>query len=188
TEHYHDLGKALFAFGIVFWAYIGYSQYMLVWYANIPEETMWFLIRQLGGWQSLSILLVLGHFVGPFLMLISRWPKRWPKVLAAGACWMLFIHFIDLYWLVMPSVPLELFASADSYAHLVATFNAGIDPETLIAYRKVFVSKIKNHRGRVVDAKGEFASVVDAVNGAVEIQPTTAAWTSASASTWVTWW
>ena len=54
-EHYQDLGKLLFAFGMVFWAYIGFSQYMLIWYANIPEETGWFLARQLGGWGTISI-------------------------------------------------------------------------------------------------------------------------------------
>jgi hypothetical protein len=104
TEHYQDLGKFLFAFGVVFWAYIAYSQYMLIWYANIPEETGWFAARQLGGWKGLSILLVIGHFVGPFLILISRHPKRW--------------------WLAMPAVPVELIASVSTYAELVAEFES----------------------------------------------------------------
>ena len=108
TEHYQDAGKLLFAFGIVFWAYIAYSQYMLIWYANLPEETPWYLARQSGGWGPVILLLLFGHFVGPFLILISKHPKRAKGTLAAAAGWMLFMHFIDMYWLVMPKVPLEL--------------------------------------------------------------------------------
>ena len=76
TEHYQDLGKFLFAFGVVFWAYIAYSQYMLIWYANIPEETGWFAARQLGGWGALSIVLLVGHFVGPFLVILMPKPIK----------------------------------------------------------------------------------------------------------------
>lgn len=100
-EHYHDLGKLLFAF-VVFWAYIAFSQYMLTWYANIPEETAWYLRRQEGDWAAVSILLLLGHFAAPFLALISRIPKRRPGVLVVGAVWMLLMHWVDIYWLVMP--------------------------------------------------------------------------------------
>jgi hypothetical protein len=62
VEHYHDVGKLLFAF-IVFWAYIAFSQYMLIWYGNLPEETGWFLKRQTGGWATVSLILLFGHFV-----------------------------------------------------------------------------------------------------------------------------
>jgi hypothetical protein len=123
-EHYHDLGKFLFAFGIVFWAYIAYSQYMLIWYGNIPEETVWFLVRQLGGWKNLSLLLLVGHFVGPFLLLISRYPKRWRAFLALAAGWMLVIHFLDVYWLTMPRIPPGLFESVSTYRQLVEKFDA----------------------------------------------------------------
>lgn len=105
AEHYQDAGKLLFAFGIVFWAYIAFSQYMLIWYANIPEETPWYMARQMGGWGWVSLLLLFGHFLGPFLVLISRHPKRRAATLAIGAAWMLFMHLIDIYWLVMPKVP-----------------------------------------------------------------------------------
>jgi hypothetical protein len=98
----------LFAFGMVFWAYIGFSQYMLIWYANIPEETGWFLARQVGGWAPLSFALLFGHFVLPFVGLISKWPKRYPTILAAGAVWMLCFHFVDLYWLIVPEIPHDL--------------------------------------------------------------------------------
>ena len=108
TEHFQDLGKMLFAFGVVFWAYIAYSQFMLIWYANIPEETTWYIARMVGGWGTISLLLLFGHFLGPFLILISRWPKRWPGVLALAAAWMLVIHYVDVYWLTMPRIPPQI--------------------------------------------------------------------------------
>jgi hypothetical protein len=101
VEHYHDLGKLLFAF-IVFWAYIAFSQYMLIWYGNLPEETGWFLKRQSGGWAWVSLALLFGHFVIPFLALLSRFVKRRPMLLAGAGVWMLAMHWLDLYWLVMP--------------------------------------------------------------------------------------
>ena len=100
-EHYHDLGKLMFGF-VVFWAYIGFSQYMLIWYADVPEETIFFLVRQENGWQWVSMALLFGHFVVPFLALISRHPKRRPTVLAVIAAWVLVVHWLDIYWLVMP--------------------------------------------------------------------------------------
>lgn len=102
AEHFQDLGKMLFAFGMVFWAYIAFSQYMLIWYANIPEETVWFLARQVGGWKWLSVALLIGHFVVPFLLLISKHPKRLPFTLGFVAVWMLVFHWLDLYWLIIP--------------------------------------------------------------------------------------
>ncbi len=111
-EHYHDLGKLVFAF-IVFWAYIAFSQYLLIWYANIPEETGWYLARQTGGWTAVTVLLLFGHFFAPFLGLLSRYPKRQMLLLMPGALWVLLMHWVDLYWLVMPGfspgrVPLHL--------------------------------------------------------------------------------
>ncbi len=135
VEHYQDMGKFLFAFGVVFWAYIAYSQYMLIWYGNIQEETTWFLIRQIGGWGGLSILLLVGHFAGPFLLLISRYPKRWKSYLAAACVWMLFIHYIDMYWLVMPQYPAELVANVSTYAELVNGFETGVIPGTETPWR-----------------------------------------------------
>ena len=122
VEHYHDMGKMLFAFGIVFWAYIAFSQYMLIWYANIPETTGWYIARQLGGWSWFSIFLLVGHFIGPFLILISRHPKRNPRLLAIGAAWMLFMHVIDLYYLIMPPKPEAEMAAAETYTELADSF------------------------------------------------------------------
>ncbi|UCF66765.1 MAG: quinol:cytochrome C oxidoreductase [Acidobacteriota bacterium] len=101
VEHYHDIGKFMFGF-TVFWAYIAFSQYMLIWYADIPEETGWYLRRQTGQWLTVSNILILGHFVVPFLALLSRVPKRRKGILVIMAAWILVMHWIDIYWLAMP--------------------------------------------------------------------------------------
>jgi hypothetical protein len=103
VEHFHDLGKMLFAF-TVFWAYIAFCQFFLVWYGNIPEETVWYMHRQEGSWSTVTALLAWGHFAVPFLFLMPRTIKRRTGLLAAGAAWMLFMHLIDVYWLVMPTL------------------------------------------------------------------------------------
>lgn len=103
VDHYHDVGKLIFAF-VVFWAYIAFSQYLLIWYANIPEETIWFVTRQQGPWFNLSMILLFGHFVIPFLGLISRHPKRRSTVLAVGAAWVLLMHWFDMLYLVLPRI------------------------------------------------------------------------------------
>ena len=120
-EHYHDLGKLLFAFGVVFWAYIGFSQYMLIWYANIPIETSWFFPRQLESWFWVSQILIFGHFVLPFLLLVSRWPKRFRGSIALIAGWMVLMLCVDVYWLVIPTVPEVALAQAETYDQLIAT-------------------------------------------------------------------
>jgi hypothetical protein len=101
VEHVHDLGKLLFAF-TVFWTYIGFSQYFLIWYANIPEETVYFMDRNRGTWPAVGKLLVVGHFVIPFFFLMPRAIKRDSRLLVAGALWLLAMHFFDVYWCVMP--------------------------------------------------------------------------------------
>lgn len=103
AEHLHDLGTLLFTF-TVFWAYIGFSQYFLIWYGNIPEETIWFKHRLEGGWRSLSLALAIGHFAVPFLALLSRPIKRNPLTLTVAATWMLLMHLLDVYWTVAPSL------------------------------------------------------------------------------------
>ncbi|HEX4822975.1 MAG TPA: hypothetical protein VFV19_01545 [Candidatus Polarisedimenticolaceae bacterium] len=103
VEHYHDLGKMIFAF-TVFWAYIGFSQYFLIWYGNIPEETVFFRNRLIGAWSGVSMLLAVGHFIVPFFFLMPRTVKRNAKLLTAGAAWILFMHLVDVFWLIMPTV------------------------------------------------------------------------------------
>ncbi len=100
-EHFHDLGKLLFTF-TVFWAYIAFSQYFLIWYGNIPEETIFFRHRLEGSWRAASMLLAAGHFIVPFFFLMPRTIKRNVAALTAGAVWMLLMHLLDVTWLVMP--------------------------------------------------------------------------------------
>lgn len=103
NDNYYSLGTLMFAF-IIFWAYIGFSQYLLIWYADIPEETFWLLQRWDGSWKYVSILLLFVHFVIPFLILVARSSKTNMQLLKFMAIWMLFAHALDLYWLIMPTV------------------------------------------------------------------------------------
>ena len=101
VEHYHDLGKLTFAF-VFFWGYIAFSQYMLIWYANMPEETQFFLPRQIGPWAGMSLALIVVHFVLPFLGLMSKHVKRRLPLFAFWLVWLLVAHAFDLFWLIMP--------------------------------------------------------------------------------------
>jgi len=101
-EHYHDLGKLLFGF-VVFWAYIAFSQFMLIWYGNLPEETVWYRQRFEHGWYPVSVAVAVGCFVVPFFFLLGRDVKRNRLTLTAAAVWLLVFHYVDVYWLVMPS-------------------------------------------------------------------------------------
>jgi hypothetical protein len=103
AEHLHDIGKLLFAF-TAFWAYIAFSQFFLMWYANLPEETVWYKARIEGSWMQVSLLLMAGHFVVPFFYLMGRTVKRKGATLAIGGVWLLAMHFLDLYWQVMPTL------------------------------------------------------------------------------------
>jgi hypothetical protein len=111
TEHYHDFGKLMFAF-VFFWGYIAFSQFMLMWYGNIPEEIHWFARREAGtvpgtfgflaGWEGVGYLLIFGHVLIPFAGLLSRWVKRNRPFLLFWTVWILVFHYIDMYWLIMP--------------------------------------------------------------------------------------
>lgn len=103
TGNRHDFGKMMFGF-TVFWAYVTFSQYYLIWYANIPEETAWFALRSQGGWEKIGVLILLGHFIVPFWVLLSRHVKRFPLGLNLAAVWMLLMHFVDLYFVIMPTL------------------------------------------------------------------------------------
>jgi len=102
-EHYHMMGKLLFCFSI-FWGYIGFSQYMLIWYGNIPEETEWFVRRNVESWNTLSTAMVVGRFFIPFLYLLFQYTKRNSKLLAAISVWVLIMHVIDIYVTIMPFI------------------------------------------------------------------------------------
>ena len=102
TEHYHDVGKFMFGH-TVFWAYITFCQFMLIWYANIPEETEYFMMRMEGGWDKISLAMPIIHFFIPFFFLISRHVKRNTTGLIVGALWLMGVHIIDIYWNVLPN-------------------------------------------------------------------------------------
>ncbi|MCY1046942.1 hypothetical protein OV208_36900 [Corallococcus sp. bb12-1] len=104
--HYHRLGTLMFTF-ICFWAYIAFSQFMLIWVAGLPEEVGWYRIRLRGGWGDVSLLLLLGHFVLPFALLLSRELKSRPRTLATVSLWMLAMHAVDMAWLLFPSLSPE---------------------------------------------------------------------------------
>ena len=111
ADHLQDVGKFLFAF-TAFWAYIAFSQFFLMWYGNMPEETIWYKTRMEGSWMTVSVLLLVGHFVAPFLYLMGRSVKRNGATLAVGGAWLLAMHYVDLYWQVMPTLHPEGFRPA----------------------------------------------------------------------------
>lgn len=115
-NHLHDLGKLLFGFNC-FWAYIAFSQYLLIWYANIPEETFWYKDRLNHGWEYLALALIFVHFVIPFLFLMSRTAKRNAMILAAGALLIFCGHLIDIAWLVAPQFePISQFGVTELFS------------------------------------------------------------------------
>ncbi len=101
VEHYHDLGKYINGFTL-FWAYISFSQFMLIWYANIPEETEWIYARMTGvfGWVGLALIFM--HWMFPFLGMMSRHVRRRPALVCCWAVYLLTMHFFDIYWIIMP--------------------------------------------------------------------------------------
>ncbi|MEO6771837.1 MAG: quinol:cytochrome C oxidoreductase [Kofleriaceae bacterium] len=101
-EHYHDIGKWMFTFTF-FWAYTAFSQFMLQWYGNMPEETVWYKYRMFGGWQWVSIAILVGYWAFPFIFLMSRWTKRIVPTLVFFSVWQLVFHWLDMYWNAMPS-------------------------------------------------------------------------------------
>jgi hypothetical protein len=107
-RHLHDLGKFLLAL-IMVWAYFSFSQFLIIWAGNLPEEIPWYLTRLNHGWQFVGLLLVIGHFALPFALLLSRDLKRNFKLLASIAVFILSMRFVDLYWLITPSFRTESF-------------------------------------------------------------------------------
>jgi hypothetical protein len=103
AEHYHIMGKWMLAFS-VFWAYIGFSQYMLIWYANMPEETEYFIHRNTESWNSMSLLLVIGRFFIPFGVLLMQGLKRKPARLCLIAGWVVFMQMVDMYIVILPAL------------------------------------------------------------------------------------
>ena len=142
AEHQHDIAKLLFTF-VAFWAYMAFSQYLLIWYANLPEETVFFAHRNVNSWSLATAVLALGHFVVPFFFLLPRTVKRSPTALAVAALWLLAMHLLDLYWLVMPNLhpagmaPTLLDATAliGSCGLFLAAFGGALKRQALVPLR-----------------------------------------------------
>ncbi len=103
ADRFHDYGTLMYAF-IMLWAYLSYSQFLIVWSANLPEEIPYYLRRFGNGWQGVSLVIVAGHFVLPWLLLLFRSVKRIRKRLVAIAAFMLVMRFLDVFWLIAPWV------------------------------------------------------------------------------------
>ena len=100
-EHFHDLGNLMLAF-VMLWAYFSFSQYLIIWSGNLPEEIAWYLHRLQTGWRVVALMLVVFHFAIPFALLLSRAVKREPQAIVKVAGGLLVLRLIDLYWLVAP--------------------------------------------------------------------------------------
>lgn len=133
VEHYHDLGKLIFAF-LVFWGYIGFSQYFLIWYANIPEETVWYDMRWENGWSLITLMLVFGHFLVPFMALTFRATKRNFALLKIISVWVLVMHALDMYWLTAPT-----------FAHGHGPHLSWMDVTILLGIGGIFVWNVWNN-------------------------------------------
>ena len=100
--HFHDLGKLMLMF-VMLWAYLSFSQFLIIWAGNLPEEIPFYLTRLRYGWQYVSLIIVIGHFALPFTLLLSRDLKRHPRLLARVAWFIVAIRLVDIIWLVAPT-------------------------------------------------------------------------------------
>ena len=101
--HFHALGRVLLV-AVIFWAYIGFAQFLLVWIADMERESSFYVDRSRGGWSYVAALLFFAHFAVPFFLLLSRSLKRAPALLAAVGAWLVCAHALDVYWLVVPAL------------------------------------------------------------------------------------
>lgn len=102
TNHFNDLGNFLLGF-VMIWAYITFSQFLIIWSANLPEEAVWYYHRSQGGWQEVGMFLILFHFALPFFLLLSRRVKRKAQLLTTLAGLIILMRLVDLYWLIIPA-------------------------------------------------------------------------------------
>ena len=117
-RHFHDLGKLLLAF-VMLWAYLSFSQFLIIWSGNLAEEIPWYIARIRGGWGAVAILLVVGHFALPFTLLLSRDLKRHGNLLSRVAVMVIAMRLVDLIWLVAPSFGTH---AAEGDGHAAFTF------------------------------------------------------------------
>jgi len=147
NDSFYSLGTLMFGFN-VFWAYIAFSQFILIWYADLPEETFWMIHRWEGSWKFVSLALLFFHFVLPFLILVGRNAKTNLGLLKWMAPWMLFAHALDLYWLIFPT----LFKGNASFGWQELSFPLIVIGITMIVFK---VSANKKNLMAVKDPKME---------------------------------
>ena len=99
---FHDLGNMLLA-AVMLWAYVAFSQYLIIWSGNLPEETPWYIRRSIGGWRVMALAIIVFHFFVPFLLLLVRVTKRDPRTLLVIASGLLIMRFVDMYWTIAPA-------------------------------------------------------------------------------------
>jgi glucan phosphoethanolaminetransferase (alkaline phosphatase superfamily) len=141
TEHRHAVGKMMWGL-MVFWAYVSFCQFMLIWYANIPEETLWYAHRWENGWSVWSLVLLIGHFILPFFAMMSRHVKRNPKLLLLGALYLLAMHYVDMFWQIKPNMhhghaspalgPVEILAFVGIGGVVLAAYTALLSSAPLV--------------------------------------------------------
>jgi hypothetical protein len=108
ARHFHDLGKLLLAF-VMLWAYLSFSQFLIIWAGNLPEEIPWYVRRLHGPWAPVAILMLVGHFMLPFMLLLSQDLKKRPGLLAKVAMFVLAMRLVDVIWLVGPQFRHDVF-------------------------------------------------------------------------------
>jgi hypothetical protein len=101
-DNLHDLGNLLLAF-VMLWAYLSFSQFLIIWSGNLPEEISWYLSRLNHGWQWLAAALLVFHFFAPFFLLLSRFRKRRVRSLTIIALLVLFMRIVDTFWVITPA-------------------------------------------------------------------------------------
>jgi hypothetical protein len=133
ANHWHSLGKYLLAF-TAFWAYIAFSQFLLIWIANLPEEVPWYLARG-GGWKAFSVFLIVFHFGVPFFLLLSRDLKRNPRALGVMAAYVLVVHYVDVYWVMMPALQHDAAGPTPHWTDLAALVGVGGAAVAFVTWR-----------------------------------------------------
>lgn len=153
--NFHDAGKLMFGF-TCFWTYTSFSQFFLIWYGNIPEETAWFLLRTNEGWEYIGRLLIIGHFILPFWFLMSRHVKRNRFALGAAAVWLLGMHYVDLFYIIQPILHHHL--SFDIVAN-VSTLMALGGFSVYMAIRRMNTDAVVAHRDPQLNASMNYDNI-----------------------------
>jgi len=141
-DHWHSIGKMMLTF-TVFWGYIAFSQYFLIWNANVPEETFWYNLREYGDWWWVGMVLVFGHFLVPFLALLSYRYKVTRGPISRIAIWILAVIFVDFCWNILPAIkdaqgrPLPFFSLGLLWA---VTATIGVGGVCVWAYLRSFAT------------------------------------------------